>query len=287
MTEPFSELTPAEADEVFARFLAGRPQALAGLRDRLAADGQDADAVLDGSVDSLVPLWTWVKAELRPRKDGVWEWEAETFEGQSAPQWYRHDTREERLLSLDSVHLLDGVMSYVGEVVGRAVPGASWRRGYDRVRAYIDQNRPVLGRGDGEVGVSRMVFGTARSHLFEPGSSPDDQLCGFVDRWIDMLRRDVTEETLAPPLKAVLDDEIDVKRGDEAGEWIVELADDVRMWVGDSALDCLALVVPGNAGVIAAAFEDREILVARGRIDPVELKRFVVAELTRTASARS
>lgn len=53
--------------------------------------------------------------------------------------------------------------------------------------------------------------------------------------------------------------------------------------VGDAALDRLADALPGNAGVTDAMFEDREVLVARGRIDPAALKRWVVAELARTA----
>lgn len=286
MTKPFSELKPAEADAVFAGFVAGRPETLAGLRDRLAASGQDADAMLDGSVDSLVPLWAWIKGELRARDDDAGQTEAEPFEGQPAPEWYRHDSTQEWTLSLDAVHLLDGVMSYVGEVVMGAVPGVAWQRGHHRVPAYAHQNRPVLARGDEEVAVSPMVFGTARSHLREPGSSPDDQLRGFVDRWIDRLRRaEAPEDEVDLPLDAVLDEEVAVERGDEADEWIVELGDDVRALVGQPALDRLADVLPGNAGVTAATFEDREVLVAAGRIDPAVLKRWVVAELTRTASA--
>jgi hypothetical protein len=285
MTEPFSELTPAEADEVFAGFVAGRPQALTRLRDRLAADGQDADGVLDGSVDSLVPLWAWTKGELRRRDDG-WESETEPFAGQPAPEWYRHETREERLLSLDSVHLLDGVVSYVGEVVMGAVPGVAWRRGYDRVRAYVDQNRPVLARGDVAVAVTRMVFGSARSHLFEPGSSPDDQPRARVDRWIDELRRaDPPGDGAEEPLGAVLDEEIVVERGDEADEWVVGFGDEVFALVDRPVVDRLAEVLPGTAGVTAAAFEDREVLVVSGDVDPGALKRRVVAELTRRASA--
>jgi hypothetical protein len=286
MTRPFSELEPAEAEAVVARFVDGRPQALARLRDRLAADGQDVRTVLDGSVESLVPLWAWIKAALRRRDDDGWESEAEPFEGQSVPEWYRHETREERLLSLDAVHLLDGVVAYVGDVVIGAVPGVAWKRGHDRVRSYVDQNRPVLVRGDVAVAVSRMVLGSARSHLFEPGSSPDDQPRTRVDRWIDELRRaDVPEEAAEEPLAAVLEEQVAVERGEEADEWVVEFGDDVRAAVGQPALDRLVHALPGNAGVIAATFEDREVLVASGTVDPVVLKRWVVAELTRAAAA--
>jgi hypothetical protein len=287
MSKPFDELRPAEAEVVVARFVAGRPQALAGLRDRLGAAGQDADAILDGSVDSLVPLWAWIKGELRARDDDGWESEAEPFEGQPAPEWYRHYFREERTLSLGSVHLLDGLVSYIGEVVMGAVPGVTWRRGHHRVRSYIDQNRPVLARGDEQVAVSSMVFGNARSHLREPGSSRDDRPRARVERWIDGLRRagaledDVADE----PLDAALNREVAVERGDEADEWIVELGEDVLMLVGQPALDRLVDVLPGNVGVLAAAFEDREVLVASGRIDPAALRRWIVAELTRTAIA--
>jgi hypothetical protein len=287
MTKPFAELTPAEADEVVAAFVASRPQALAGLRDRLVADGQDADAVLDGSVDGLVPLWAWIKGELRHRDDDAGRSESEPFEGQPAPAWYRHDCREERMLSLDSVHLLDGLVSYIGEVVMGAVPGATWRRGQHPVRAFAHRNRPVLARGDEQIAVGPMVFGSARSHLHEPGSSRDDQPRARVERWIDELRRaDGPESDTADdePLDAVLDQGITVERGDVADEWFVEFGDDVALLVGQPAIDRLAHVLPGNAGVSTAAFEDREVLVANGGLDPAALKRWIVAELTRTAT---
>lgn len=41
----------------------------------------------------------------------------------------------------------------------------------------------------------------------------------------------------------------------------------------------------GNAGVTEAAFEDFESLVVNGRIDPQELKPWVVAELVRNAGS--
>ncbi|GGI08713.1 hypothetical protein [Egicoccus halophilus] len=288
MTTPFDELPPAEADAIVARFVAARPQALADLRDRLVTDGQDPDALLDGSVDSLVPLWAWGKRHLRRRDDGLADTEAEPFAGQSVPEWYRHDTHRERLLSLDSVRLLDGVLTYVGEVVRRAVPGVAWRRGHHEVRAYAHRNRPVIGRGDEEVGAGPMVFGAARSHLLEPGSSPDGQLRGFVDRWVERLRAaDAgSDERLhgesGPPPVAVLDDVV-VSRGVEADEWVVEFGDDARALVGQAVVERLADTLPGNAGVTAATFEDREVLVVSGSVDPGELERFVVAELFRDA----
>jgi hypothetical protein len=128
------------------------------------------------------------------------------------------------------------------------------------------------------------------SSVREPGAVGDDKLLRFVERWFDDLGRSRAAEgdvDTDRPLDVVLDEEVVVEHGVEADEWVVELDDDVRELVGDLALDRLAEVLPGNAGVIAAEFEDREILVVSGRIDPLELKRIVVTELTRTASAGS
>lgn len=287
MTKQFDELTPAEADEVLVRFAEERPQALAHLRERLFADGQDPDGLLDGSVASLEPLWVWTKEQLRPRADGAWQTETEPFEGQPAPAWFRHETREEPTLSLESVQLLDGVIAYIGDVMMAAVPGTAWRRGHEPVRGWIDQNRPVLARGSAQIGVTRRVTGLARAHLVEPGTRPDSRLREVVELWVDQLRQaaPAPDQPREPVLDVALDAEISVEPGDAAGEWIVELSDDVRLLVGDAATQRLADTLPGNLGVTDAEFEDREVLVVRGRLDPDELKRWVVAELGRNAAS--
>ncbi len=286
MTKRFDEMTPAEADQVFAGFLDQRPKALAYRRQRLAADGQDPDELLDGSVASLEPLWAWVKRQLPsgPRQEG-WRTDTDQVVGQPVPGWYRHEIAEERALSADSVRLVDGVISYVGEVVMAAVAGARWRRGYHPVRRWVDQNSPVLAREDEQFGVIRMVFGMARRHVREPGSGPDRKLCDLVQGWINVLRQadPAPVEIEQPALNVALGAEVSVERGDVAGEWIVGLDDDVWVLVGDAAIERLGDALPGNVGVTEAEFEDREILIVRGRVDPDSLKRWVVAELTRSA----
>lgn len=53
-------------------------------------------------------------------------------------------------------------------------------------------------------------------------------------------------------MDAALDSEVAVEPGEEAVEWIVELFANVRILVGDAALDRLADTLPGNVGVSEA-----------------------------------
>jgi hypothetical protein len=53
----YRDLTQAKTGAAHQEFLDERGPALAQLLERLLADGQDPDALLDGTFESLVPLW--------------------------------------------------------------------------------------------------------------------------------------------------------------------------------------------------------------------------------------
>jgi hypothetical protein len=53
----YRDLTKATAAAALQGSLDERSPALERLRERLMADGQDPDALLDGTFESLVPLW--------------------------------------------------------------------------------------------------------------------------------------------------------------------------------------------------------------------------------------
>lgn len=57
-------MTQSEAAEALEEFLTERPAGLAHLRSVLAGHGLDPEVVLDGTVDSVAPVWEWITAQI-------------------------------------------------------------------------------------------------------------------------------------------------------------------------------------------------------------------------------
>ncbi|GEO96813.1 hypothetical protein KTU01_29360 [Kocuria turfanensis] len=70
-------MTKRQAAAAFEEYLAERPPALEKLRAELAADGLDADALLDGTPQSLAPLWRWVASRITAVEDEDVPWDPE------------------------------------------------------------------------------------------------------------------------------------------------------------------------------------------------------------------
>ncbi|CAN7333783.1 hypothetical protein LJR013_001870 [Pseudarthrobacter oxydans] len=105
-------MTKKQSEAAFQEYLDERAPALERLREALAADGQDPDVLLDGSVESLVPLSRWVLAHLTRADDpGATD---TSVPREQWPSWARQEYEVMHSLSLESLFLLDGVVSYLG-----------------------------------------------------------------------------------------------------------------------------------------------------------------------------
>lgn len=94
----------------------------------VAKAGGRADQ-LDGSVDSLVPAWSWLLAQPHPATP-VRDREMRTHD---LPWWYRFTTRHvAQQLGPELVWLTTWAADYVALVVFRAVPAARWTTDSDR-----------------------------------------------------------------------------------------------------------------------------------------------------------
>ena len=96
------------------------------------------------------------------------------------PSWERYTTEEEPTLSLESLTLLDGLVSYLAAVVRERAPLARWEIARHRIKRYVYNNHPVL------------VSGTGESHNFLPGVLMVDA-CGVLlgvrgHRWTVRIR---------------------------------------------------------------------------------------------------
>lgn len=65
------------------------------------------------------------------------------------PSWRRHESEEVHALSLESLFLLDGLVSYLGDIVQQRAPEARWTIARHRIKRYHLNNHPVLVSGKG------------------------------------------------------------------------------------------------------------------------------------------
>lgn len=257
MSVLYRQMSRAQAEAAFMEFLAERPVALQRLRHALAGDGIDPDALLDGSVASLIAVWVWLRARLSGKDD------AASQPVGVLPTWSRYSLPEESTLSDASILLVDGLISYFGQVVLGQEPRARWRLGFDpRHRNYAYQNQPVLAvdadeRGAYEIGVWLILSGTARRHV-RGEQVPDDEVARRADGMIAELRAALVAGPVAGP---TIEDLIDVSAGEGGDEFTHEVAiDDDLILELPRIVASLAKALAKEPGIDHVWRADREVL---------------------------
>lgn len=175
----FSALSADEAEAYLRGRLAGAPERLTAFRREVAATGGPGEDELDGSPESLVPLWEWFLRREATREE----------RGGPLPDWYEPDPPElagERL-SPATLRDLDGIATYLPEVVLRELPESEWVVGdAPRSAGYVAQGKPVLRlpRGDelDPVGVAYTLG--VRVALFGEAREPD-ALLSTLRAWLE------------------------------------------------------------------------------------------------------
>lgn len=163
---PYADLTEQQAAAALGEFLEERPAALRGLEVAVG------DAVeLDRSVESLGPLWVWVKERLRLGPSG------------QQPSWSRLGPGEHERLDEASLRLLDGLISYVIDIVTTAVPAARWEVATDPAPRFLHQNQPMLRAGAWEQ-VPALTIGNLGRQVFSDWPPADDRLESVVGFWL-------------------------------------------------------------------------------------------------------
>ena len=162
----YADLTDQQAAAALEEFLGERPAALRYLN--LAV----GDAVeLDHTVESLGPLWVWVKQRLRLGPSGA------------QPSWSRLRPGEHERFEESSLRLLDGLISYVIEIVTSAVPDAEWQVATDPHPRYLNQNEPILTAGGWEQ-LPASTIGNLGRRVFSDWPPADDGLASAVGFWL-------------------------------------------------------------------------------------------------------
>lgn len=141
-------MTKAQSEAAFQEYLDERGPALERLRETLVADGEDPDVLLDGSIESMIPLWRWILAHLT-RAGDPGATDTTSVPREQWPSWARYSYETVGELSLESLFLLDGLVSYLGDVVQQHAPEARWEIAHHRIKRYVYNNHPCLVSGKG------------------------------------------------------------------------------------------------------------------------------------------
>ena len=259
----YINMTKKQSEAAFREYLDERGPALDRLREALAADGQDPDAVLDGTIESLVPLWRWILANLTVFGAPGGGTDPNSVPREQWPSWARHEYEVMHSLSLESLFLLDGLVSYLGDVVQQHAPEARWEIAHHRIKRYNLNKHPVLVSGTGED--HNYLPGLPRVHAY--GSltgfreSPDDTMAEYARRLIERLNKDdqpadeeMAEEEPLVEVEDLGDDEI---RGRELE---VSLREDIAH-EHNRVVGRMIKALKQEDGITRVIREDREVLL--------------------------
>ncbi|MBM7782564.1 hypothetical protein [Arthrobacter tumbae] len=266
--------TKTQAAAAFQEFLDERGPALVRLREMLAADGQNPDALLDGTVESLVPLWQWTLKHLTgPQAPSATD--PASVPRDEWPSWERYTWEEELVLSMESVRHIDGLVSYLAQVVQHHAPAARWAVARHKVKRYAFNNHPVL------------VSEHTESNIFLPSVPVADARAGLKGM------RELRASRIADYARAVIADlsEKNEAAGGPIDEPLVEVEDlgnhplrgrELELSVREdtagersSVVDQLAVDLGATDGITGVVREDREVLlIATSTWTPTQLREW-------------
>lgn len=174
---------------------------------------------------------------------------------------------EENVLSLESLTLLDGLISYLAAVVLDRVPAARWEIARHRTKSYVYKNYPVLVSGTGESHnfLPAAPAGGARGALLRVQERSDSWVARYAQFLIDDLNpaEDVTAPTEDATAQAIDPEplfEVEETRDEPGGyDFEIGLSDELAHPCSDE-VDRWVIELAGEEGVSEVYREDREII---------------------------
>lgn len=258
----WASLTAAEARATLDLVERGHPERAQAFLHTVTEAGGPAD-LLDGSIGSLVPAWSWLVARSHPAAP-VRDREMRRHE---LPWWYPFTTRYvAQQLGPELTWLVTWAADYAALVVLRAVPGARWTIGSDR--AGHDFREPLLRTAAPEVDIHDRL-----ARLLVSGHEGKAEAASTV-----LHDRVVQWHWVTPPVPASTTDEPPFvvefpARGAFLGRLLGRTAGPIEIVFSDEVahrqsrrVDRFVLGLRDLPGVTRAAREDRELvhLHARG-----------------------
>jgi hypothetical protein len=146
----YESMTLRQAADALDEFLAERDRGLRRLRRALAAHGVSPEAVLNGTVESVAPLWEWITGRITGLGVDPRPLDRDPTRP-SWPSWARHGMLVDPHPPAQSLGLVDGFTSYLARLLTAAGPDARWLVGEHRIDDYPMRNYPVLAAGGHQI----------------------------------------------------------------------------------------------------------------------------------------
>ena len=198
----YRRMSPAQAEAALEEFLAERVPSLRRLRAELSTQGLDPEVLLDGTPGSLTPLWGWIterRAELAadPAVDVAVE------PRERWPSWARHTVTSMHVPSATMFVLLDGLISYLAQVLIIGAPTAVWGLGSPEDATHHLHQHPVLLGGGQQIFVPTLpMAGMLRLKRGEP-SLGESELAEYAVAMISALHDEHPQLAVDPPVLVV------------------------------------------------------------------------------------
>lgn len=197
-------MTPHQAAVALQEYLTERVPALERLRSTLTAHRVDPDGLLDGTAGSTAPVWEWITARVTEYGLDPRPLDADpTRPGWNS--WARHESLVDPHPPAESLALIDGFVSYLGQVITAAVPEAQWRIGRHRLGDYPMLNRPMLAADSHQIFLPALPLYSAYQSAQGRDPMSGGEMAAHVHRTITALRGDGPEaEAADEPLVTVV-----------------------------------------------------------------------------------
>lgn len=258
-----SDLPAAEARAILERYVSGRAERLATFTAEVRRRRGPAD-LLDESIESLEPLWSWFLAEHRPKRwfGGPHRMPSSpvadaAMRAEDPPWWYDFHRQFGQELGPYLARLVTGLADYVFACAMRSRPDARWTLGKGRSMAHFQH--PVLhidGRGEIDYAnpINLVRLGLRGERNVEP-----DALRRWLEQWLGMDPAHEAElERLSRPLEAYAVEAIDDARFTHRVSF-----DEVISHRQGRRIARLVEALAAEPGVEEAVHEDREIVLVR------------------------
>lgn len=188
MTEVLYEwMTARQAADALDEFVAERAPALQRLRRALAEHDAYPGTMLNGTLGSVAALWEWITGRVDALGAAPTSLSSDPTRP-GWPSWARHGMLVDPHPPAEALALVDGFVSYLGEVVAAAVPAAQWQVGQHHINDYPMLHRPVLAADDHQVFLPFLPLYSAYQTLLGRDPMDGQEMVGHVQRTISALR---------------------------------------------------------------------------------------------------